>query len=161
MATRFERAVFAALGVTLAGILVVGVYSGYLDMGSGCPVSLTANDRTYCAESVSVESPPSGIGILRTMCGGGFDFEGVQFDLSFSWGGTLGDSASVGGWVNSSHLGCVEASLFGDPLGPKSVNWTSTDGSVYLQWNQPFESLVGGQYVATVLCGVDLNPWST
>jgi hypothetical protein len=149
---RLEKPTFAALAAAVVVILVLWVYPGYLAPSRVCPMSLTAHHRTYCAESVALE--PTARGAAEFICSGGFDFQGVQFELDFSWDGTLGDVAGVGGWINSSHLGCVEARLFGDPLGPRSVNWTSTDGSVYLQWNQPFESLVGGTYVATILCGV-------
>ncbi len=139
-------------------MLVLWVFPGYLSTTPDCPLHLYEWNQAYCAESESVNALPAGPGGPYIGCDSGFVFQGVRFSLYLSFDGRPGDLGFVQGWVSTSTAACQSMGLVGNPLGPPVINWTSPDRSVYLLWEEPFESPAGSGWVANITCGVYLGP---
>jgi hypothetical protein len=143
------------LAAVVVVVLILWVYPGYLAEHSQCPTQVDYGTRAYCAELVTVDQ--------RVPCADGRDcpasqtyaFQGVNFSF------TLYNSSyapELFGWVGEPTGANFSFRLLGSPTGPLSVNWTSTDLAVLVQWNAPFVTTnASGLVVATVICGVYLG----
>jgi hypothetical protein len=115
---------------------------------------MTVNGRTYCAEVVTVGGPCSSPGLFCRLPPPGFAFQGVNFQLE-AYNGS--GSNIVGGSVTEANNTSYRVSLIGDPLGPPSVNWTSPDQAIFVEWRAPFGTMGRNDtFTANVTCGVSL-----
>jgi hypothetical protein len=133
-------------------IFALGVFPGYLSGAGACPVHTTVNGRAFCAEVVTVGQPCLAAYGCAALPPPGFAFQGVKFQLvAFN----ESDSNLVDGWVTEANNTSYRFGLLGDPLGPPSVNWTSPDEAVFVEWRAPFGTIGSdGRFIANVTCGV-------
>ncbi len=143
--------VFPVTAVAIVVIVSLWVFPGYL--ATTCPTHATLGVRTYCAESVTlVERVPCFGGLYCSDHRPSFSFHGVEFQLLLlNFSGAYAVSGSVTEANNTSYA----VYLLGDPLGPPSVNWSSPDQVVLVDWRAPYGTLGSDHVLQTnVTCGV-------
>jgi len=163
------RAVFWSTAVAIVVIVALWVFPGFLAGGSQCPVPLSQGPRPFCAETVTLVGQNCTSGNLYgPVCPRPteFTFQGVWFQV-FPMLGNQSVGPDVYGYVNESGgpvytvgmPGELIFALHADPLGPSSINWTSQDGNVTIEWQAPFVT-VGADSVlrANLTFGVYFGP---
>ena len=152
MAPRPIIVVFAAIAIAITVILALFVFPGYLSGGPACPMQTTAGGTAYCAEYVTlVQCQPGGYCPPHLPVA----FHGADFQLTLT---QIGGVPAVDGRVSQGNSTSYYVSLLGDPSGPPSVNWTSPDKSVLVEWSSPFEAVGSdGLLTANVTCGVSFT----
>lgn len=143
----------AAIAISVAAVLVLTIFPGYLSVPSNCPVHTTASGRAYCAESVAVvpyHCPPGSDCAVCPLPG--LILHGVLFQLDVSGSSGL---AQLTGCVTEVNSALYHFHLSGDYLGSPSENWTSPDHAVLVGWQTPYATTGSdGQLTANVTCGV-------
>lgn len=149
--------VMISTAVAVVVVVVLWVYPGVLVPRPNCPSHFEASGRDYCAETVSVWPRVSGPGGPAIGCQVGVHFQGDLFAFVLDSNGSVDSLATLGGWLTNPTNNCTTFVLYGDPLGPPSVNWTSSDGSAAIVWSAPYLVNHDGTVVANVTIGVYLG----
>jgi len=137
----------ALTSVAVVATVALWIFPGYL--ATSCPLRFTADGRSYCAESVTLIQCAPGCALTGTPS---LPFYGFGFQLRLSAGPA---AAFVGGGITEPSSISYQVFMLGDPVGPSSVNWTSPDHLVVIEWHAPFVTADGdGAYTANVTCGV-------
>jgi hypothetical protein len=154
VAPRALTAVFVAMTTAVVVILILWVYPGFLSTTPSCAFRPTVDGRVYCAETVTlVQGTPCTAAFCPSCPASVATFHGVDFQLVLY-------NTSSGPFVE----GCVVEGnsilymhLAADPLGPLSVNWTSSDHAILMEWQSPFSTVrTDGRITANLACGVSL-----
>jgi hypothetical protein len=145
-------AAFTAITIASIAIIALWVFPGYLSTSSNCAIRESIGGSVYCAESVQVHLP----------CGGGVYcpfqqsqvFHGAAFEMSLSNGS---EGPGIVGWASVANT-TYRFAMWANPLGPTSLNWTSPNQLVAVEWQAPFVTVSNdGVVSATVIFGVSLG----
>ena len=145
-------AVLLATGLASVLIFALFVFPGVLATGSGCADQESFGNRDYCAENVPVYDcliPSYGCGP-----GESIEFQSVTFEFAL-YQDRSGGSPALDGSVIVSNQTSYRFGLVGYPIGESSLNWTSLDRSIVVEWSAPFlQYAADGQPYANVTCAV-------
>jgi hypothetical protein len=151
---RGKNLTLVAVAVGVVVPLALFVYPGYLSGGSACPTFTTVRDHGYCAESAVVPQYQCPGAFCGSCPSYGLMFQGAEFQLAL---GVSPGSDSLTGCVTEPNSTLYHFGLSGNPLGPPSVNWTSPDHAVMVEWRAPYANVGSdGQATANVTFGVSL-----